>query len=74
MFKFPLWAPVQKCKGDYKFPGVIVASFCTTAGNVRYVVESTSDGTRGCLHIFNEDQLEKAEVKPVTKCCIPDGF
>lgn len=47
---------VQKKKG-YPFPGVVVAEFHTTSGAVRYVVECTSPDVRGCLHIFNADQL-----------------
>lgn len=43
-------------KSGYKFPGVIVARFVTTKGDLRFVVEM--DGY-GLLHIFNEIQLFK---------------
>jgi len=48
---------VRKTKG-YAWPGVIVADFTNLAGARRLVVESTSEGTEGALHIYNEGQLE----------------
>jgi len=48
---------VIKTKG-YKWPGVIVADFENTNGERRLVVESTSEGTEGALHIYNPGQLE----------------
>lgn len=45
---------VFKTRG-YPFPGIIVASFLTLAGERRYVVESTI--LPGMLHIFNKTQL-----------------
>lgn len=50
---------VQKIKG-YPFPGVIVASFMTTSGELRHVVEATGDDYRGMLHIFSPEQLAPA--------------
>lgn len=48
---------VQKVSG-YRYPGVVVAVFQTTAGAVRYVVESTVPECAGMLHIYNGSQLE----------------
>jgi hypothetical protein len=48
---------VEKHTGEYRYPGVIVAVFRTTRGRIRFVVESTSAGTEGMLHIFNAEQL-----------------
>lgn len=50
---------VRKVKG-YKWPGVVVALFRTTAGAERVVVECTVPEVAGALHIYNIDQLEKA--------------
>lgn len=50
---------VEKRSG-YKWPGVIVASFATTAGHVRYVVECTVPEVAGALHIYSPDQIEPA--------------
>jgi hypothetical protein len=48
---------VLKKKG-YKYPGTIVAKFKKLDDEtVRFVVESTSPGTEGMLHIFSEDNL-----------------
>ena len=54
--RLPVGTPVRKAKG-YGFPGVIVAVFATTAGNIRFVVEATGEEYAGMLHIFNGDQL-----------------
>jgi len=54
--RLPIGTPVRKVKG-YGFPGVVVAVFATTAGNIRFVVEATGDDYAGMLHIFNGDQL-----------------
>lgn len=48
---------VKKVSG-YKYPGVIVAVFFTTSGDVRYVVEATGEEYKGMLHIFSGVQLE----------------
>lgn len=48
---------VEKASG-YRFPGVVVARFFTTAGKKRYVVECTAPETAGMLHIFNGEQLQ----------------
>jgi hypothetical protein len=58
MFSFEVGDLVYKLSG-YPFPGEIRAIFTTKAGAQRYVVESTS--LPGLLHIFNHEQLEKAE-------------
>lgn len=55
--KFELYQYVQKKKG-YKYPGLIVAVFETTKGEIRYVVEARHPDFEGMLHIFNEDQIE----------------
>lgn len=46
---------VVKTRG-YEFPGVVVAKFNTTAGELRFVVEMEK---YKLLHIFNLDQLTK---------------
>lgn len=56
-----LYDRVEKVSG-YKFPGVIVSVFQTIAGETRYVVECTSEGTRGILHIYNGSQLKRTEI------------
>lgn len=56
-FKFNVGALVHKIKG-YKYFGRVVAAFLTLKGEARYVVESTSDGSRGMLFIFNDGQLD----------------
>ena len=54
--KFQVGDKALKVKG-YKFPFTIVSVFKTVEGNVRVVGEMDE---YGLLHIFNEDQLEKA--------------
>jgi hypothetical protein len=46
---------VSKVGGDYRFDGTVVSAFTKLSGARRVVVEDD----RGCLHIFNETQLEK---------------
>lgn len=53
---FEIGDSVQKEKG-YKWPGVIVAKFETTAGHTRYVVECTVPEAAGALHIYAPEQL-----------------
>lgn len=51
---------VMKVSGDYIFPGRIVTIFKKVDDEtVRVVVESTSEDTRGMLHVFNPSQLQK---------------
>ena len=54
--KFKVGDKAVKVKG-YKFPCTIVSVFQTVEGNVRVVGEMDD---YGLLHIFNEEQLEKA--------------
>ncbi len=54
--KFQVGDKAIKVKG-YKFPCTIVSVFKTVEGNVRVVGEMDE---YGLLHIFNEDQLERA--------------
>lgn len=56
--KFKLGDTVNKRRG-YLFPGVVVAVFRTTAGQIRYVVEMKH---YGLLHIFNEEQLMLVDI------------
>jgi hypothetical protein len=51
---------VEKIKG-YRWPGVIVASFTTTKGEHRLVVECTVPEVAGALHIYSPDQLRVIE-------------
>lgn len=46
---------VSKKGGDYRFDGVVVASFVKLSGVRRYVVEDD----RGVLHIYGPQNLEK---------------
>lgn len=55
---FAVGEPVEKSSG-YPFPGVVVARFENTLGQVRYVVESTT--LSPMLHIFSGHQLCRAE-------------
>lgn len=59
--KFAIRDHVRKVKG-YEYFGVVVAAFQTTKGEDRYVVESTSHGSRGMLFIFNDGQLDHDHV------------
>ena len=52
--KFRVGDRVYKPRG-YRFPGIIVAIFQTTAGEWRIVAELEGNGM---LHIFAESQLE----------------
>lgn len=45
--------------GGYKWPGVILATFDTLAGEPRVVVECTVPEVAGALHIFNTNQIER---------------
>jgi hypothetical protein len=49
---------VEKKKG-YRWPGVVVAAFQTTAGEPRVVVECTVPEVEGALHIYHPDQLRQ---------------
>ena len=51
---------VEKIKG-YKWPGVIVASFSTTKGEHRIVVECLVPEVAGALHIYSPEQLRVIE-------------
>ncbi len=53
--KFRNGDKVFKIGGDYRFEGVVVSAFAKLSGAPRCVVEDD----RGCLHIFNETQLER---------------
>lgn len=55
--KFIVGDKVIKVKG-YSFPGEVVACFTNLKHEIRYVVECTAEGVEGCLHIYNENQLE----------------
>lgn len=57
-FKFEMWEGVQKRRG-FRWPGVIVARFHTTAGKARYVVECVVREVRGALHIYSARDLKR---------------
>jgi hypothetical protein len=57
--KFKIGDLICKPKG-YAFDGVIVSVFVTTKGEARVVAELKPGNGAGMLHIFSEDQLEKA--------------
>ncbi len=48
---------VSKTSGDYKFDGIVVATFQKLSGQTRYVVEDD----RGILHIFSAKNLKFRE-------------
>lgn len=52
---------VEKIRG-YKWPGVVVASFVTTRGEHRLVVECTVPEVAGALHIYSPDQIRPADL------------
>lgn len=52
-----LYDEVEKVSG-YRWPGIVVAKFKTTRGDIRYVVECTAEACLGALHIYNRDQLK----------------
>lgn len=62
-FAFQVGHHVRKNKG-YQFDGEIRAAFTTKAGEIRYVVQLISEtpggNGDGMLHIYNEQQLERA--------------
>ena len=49
---------VEKITG-YRWPGMVVAVFYTTRGELRVVVECTVPEVRGALHIYSPQQLRK---------------
>lgn len=49
---------VSKVGGDYKFDGIVVATFHKLSGVIRYVVEDD----RGVLHIYSDKNLKKRVV------------
>ena len=51
---------VEKVTG-YKWPGVVLASFSTTKGEHRVVVECLVPEVAGALHIYSPDQLKIVE-------------
>lgn len=54
--KFNVGQQVMKPKG-YSYYGIVVAVFKNLNGDIRYVVELTTQNGLGMLHIFNEEQL-----------------
>jgi hypothetical protein len=53
----PIGTRVRKVRG-YSWPGVVVAAFRTTRGDLRYVVECTVPEVAGALHIYSPEQIE----------------
>lgn len=58
--QFKVGDQVEKISG-YKWPGIVVSTFDTLAGERRVVVECTTPEVAGALHIYNEKQLMLAE-------------
>ena len=58
MSLFVIGDRVEKCTGDYKLEGVVVASFYTIDGKHRYVVEHRPLAP-GMLHIYGPTNLRK---------------
>jgi hypothetical protein len=57
-FEFQVGDWVEKCTGDYKMVGVVVAAFRTKAEKERYVVEHQPIAP-GMLHIYGPTNLRK---------------
>lgn len=57
---FEIGDQVHKVTG-YRWPGVVVAVFATTAGKLRIVVECTVPEVQGALHIYSPEQIEKVD-------------
>ena len=57
---FNLGDRVEKISG-YKWPGIVLASFSTTTGMHRLVVECTAPDVAGALHIYAPEQLRRAD-------------
>ena len=57
-FEFRPGDKVEKYTGDYTLAGVVVASFFTMKGHVRYVVEHQPLAP-GLLHIYGPNNLRK---------------
>lgn len=51
---------VEKARG-YRWPGIVLVVFQTTAGATRYVVECTVPEVAGALHIFSAKDLRPRE-------------
>lgn len=59
-FGFAVGDEVEKCGGDYRFAGVVVAAFRKRGGQIRYVVEDD----RGLLFIFGAANLARKGAAP----------
>lgn len=57
-FRFEMWESVQKRRG-FRWPGVIVSRFHTSAGKARYVVECVVREVKGALHIYSASDLRR---------------
>lgn len=55
---FKVGDQVSKTGGDYRFDGIVVATFEKLNGQVRYVVEDD----RGILHIYSDKNLTFREL------------
>lgn len=53
----PIGSRVAKVGGDYRFDGIVVATFTKLSGVVRYAVEDD----RGILHIYGPKNLRLKE-------------
>ena len=53
----PVGTRVAKVGGDYRFDGIVVASFTKLSGVIRYAVEDD----RGVLHIYGPKNLRIKE-------------
>ena len=56
-------------KTGYQFVGIVVSKFETTTGKTRFVVEHAT--AIGLLHIFNEEQLQKANGNEINMREVP---
>lgn len=55
--ELPTLGDLVENKRGYKFPGEVVSVFETLNGDLRYVVECTAEGAKGCLHIYSAKDL-----------------
>lgn len=55
---FSVGDSVERCKGSYKFPGVVIGvGKKLNSDRILCMVETTVEGCEGMVHIFGESEL-----------------